>query len=102
MSRPEKSQFHGFLTGDLSHTHIGAHTQRLGGRMKPNINNLAKLSEIKESLKARGVSDSTITTVANAVKNGLVIKRPKDIGLLSIPTADADLIVDAVTFGASQ
>lgn len=70
--------------------------------MKPNINNLAKLTEIKESLKAKGVSDSTITTVANAIKNGLVIKRPKDLGLLSIPSSEADLVVDAVTLGASQ
>jgi N-acetyl-anhydromuramyl-L-alanine amidase AmpD len=70
--------------------------------MKPNINNVARLTELRDALRDKGVSESTVLTVTNAVKSGLVVKGSKDIGLLSVPAAEAALIATAVTFGASQ
>ena len=67
--------------------------------MKPNINDLSNLSVLKKNLAELNVSAHAITTIENAIKNGLTIKKPSDLSILNLPTADLQLVEDNVRYG---
>jgi hypothetical protein len=69
--------------------------------MKPNINNMTKLPELKEILTNKTVSSIAISTIEKALKKGMLFQRPGDLALLNISTVDLGIIGEAVDFGAT-
>ena len=69
--------------------------------MKLNINDLAKLSEIKEVLAEKNVSPSAISTIEKALKTGMVFKKPEDLAILNISVLDLGVVGQAVDFGTT-
>src|SRR6266540_2007107 len=67
--------------------------------MKPNINDLPKLPELKKVLSEKKVSNVAISTIEKALKKGMVFKKPDDLAILNIPTADLSAIGEFVDFG---
>lgn len=69
--------------------------------MKPNINDPAKFSALKEKLTDRGVSKTSIETLKRALDLGFEVKSRADIRVLDIPTAEADILINEVSIGPS-
>ncbi|MCA1662845.1 MAG: hypothetical protein LC659_00965, partial [Myxococcales bacterium] len=67
--------------------------------MKPNINDLSNLQDLKRVLADRNVSPATIDTLEKTLKGGMSFRRPEDVSLLNIATADLGVLTDAVDFG---
>ena len=70
--------------------------------MKDNINNLSRIADMKAALIDKRVSASTVKTIENALKSGLVFRKPSDLGLLNLPPADVAILEDSVSFGSPQ
>lgn len=69
--------------------------------MKPNINDLPKLPELKEVLAEKKVSPAAISTIENALKKGMVFKKPEDLAILNISVLDLGIVGQAVDFGTT-
>ncbi|MBK9947024.1 MAG: M23 family metallopeptidase [Nitrospira sp.] len=69
--------------------------------MKPNINDPAKFSALKDKLAERGVSKASIETLKRALDLGFEVKSRADIRVLDIPTAEADILLNEVSIGPS-
>src|SRR5690606_12619460 len=67
--------------------------------MKPNINDVSKLRDLKEALAGKNISPTAIVTLEKAIKSGMSFDGPQDLTLLDIPTADANALREAVVFG---
>lgn len=67
--------------------------------MKENINNLARLTDLKKSLVENNVSAGAISSIEKAVRSGMIFKRPSDLGILNLPVADVRILETAVGFG---
>jgi hypothetical protein len=67
--------------------------------VKPNINDVSKLEDLKRSLAEQNVSPTAIATVEKALKRGMAFGRWEDLGILDIAAADAAALGDAVEFG---
>ncbi len=66
--------------------------------MRPNINDLPKLQELKRTLAEKNVSDTAISTIEKALRKGMIFKRPEDLSILSIPTVDLNMVGELVDF----
>ncbi|MBX3306568.1 MAG: hypothetical protein KF751_11020 [Nitrospira sp.] len=69
--------------------------------MKPNINDPAKFSALKDKLTERGVSKASIETLKRALDLGFEVKSRADIKVLDIPTVEADILISEVSIGPS-
>jgi hypothetical protein len=69
--------------------------------MKPNINDLANLPELKRVLTQLSVSPAAISTIEKSLKKGIVFEKPDDLKLLNIPVIDLTPILGAVEYGAT-
>src|SRR4029077_13889359 len=67
--------------------------------MKPNINDVSELQDLKRALAEKNVSPTAITTLERALKRGMSFKRVEDLGILDIPTVDVGALGEAVVFG---
>lgn len=67
--------------------------------MKPNINDISKLQDLKSALADRDISATAIATLEKALKRGMLFKRPEDLAILNIAAADATVLGDTVVFG---
>lgn len=69
--------------------------------MKPNINDPAKFSALKDKLTERGVSKASIETLKRALDLGFEVRSRADIKVLDIPTVEADILISEVSIGPS-
>lgn len=69
--------------------------------MKPNINDLSRLNDLKRLLADKAVTSTAIGTIERALKKGMSFRRPEDLGLLNIPSLDLNVIGEAVDFGTT-
>ncbi len=69
--------------------------------MKPNINDPASFSALKDKLIERGVSKASIETLKRALDLGFEVKSRADIKVLDIPTVEADILISEVSIGPS-
>ncbi len=69
--------------------------------MKPNINDLTKLQDLKKLLTEKNVTPGAISTIEKALKKGMVFKKTEDLAILNIPTLDLTLVKDTVDFGTT-
>ena len=69
--------------------------------MKPNINDPASFSAVKDKLTERGVSKASIETLKRALDLGFEVKSRADIRVLDIPTVEADILINEVSIGPS-
>jgi hypothetical protein len=71
-------------------------------REKPNINDAARLRDVRRALGNRGVSATAISTVEAAVRRGMVFEDADDLRILDIPAEDATAAAAVVTFGPAS
>jgi hypothetical protein len=57
----------------------------MAAQMKPNINDVSKLDDLKSALAERNVSATAIATLEQALKRGMSFERPEDLAILDIP-----------------
>ncbi|MBN8957211.1 MAG: hypothetical protein J0H17_11685 [Rhizobiales bacterium] len=69
--------------------------------MKPNINDVSKLQDLKQALADKNISSTAIDTLEKALKRGMSFKRVEDLSILDIPTADVKVLGDVVVFGTA-
>src|SRR5262245_51581518 len=69
--------------------------------MKPNINDLTKLPELKKVLAEKSVSPTAISTIEKALNKGMSFKQPGDLAILNIPTLDLGVVGEVVDFGTT-
>ncbi len=69
--------------------------------MKPNINDLSNLQDLKRVLTEKDVTPVAIKTIERALNKGMVFKRPEDLAILNIPTLDLTTVGEVVTFGST-
>jgi hypothetical protein len=67
--------------------------------MKPNLNDLSRLQDVRRALAEKNVSPTAISTLELALKRGMSFERAEDVRLLDIPGVDVAALADAVTFG---
>src|SRR5690606_7632853 len=67
--------------------------------MKPNINDQSNQLNLKSSLAEKNVSSHAISTIENAIKNGLQFKNSVDLNILNLPAGDMKIIEDNVRYG---
>jgi hypothetical protein len=72
-----------------------------GSFMKPNINNVLGLPELQKALTERSVSPAAISTIEQALKKGMVFKKPEDLAILNISAQDFAVVGEAVDFGTA-
>ena len=67
--------------------------------MKPNINDVSEIQDLKRALAEKNVSPTAITTLEKALKRGMSFKRVEDLTILDIPAIDVGTLSGAVVFG---
>ena len=67
--------------------------------MKENINNLSRLTALKETLAEKNVSANAINNIEKALKKGMVFRNADDLSILSLPATDVNILETAVSFG---
>lgn len=70
-----------------------------GRSMKPNINDLSTLTELKRVLADKNVSSATIATLEKTLTKGMSFKGVEDLALFNITPVDLALVGDSVEFG---
>jgi hypothetical protein len=70
--------------------------------MKPNINDLTRLQDLKGVLAEKNVTAPAIATLEKALKRGMAFKALEDLAILNIPTADMAVLGEAVSFGTTM
>jgi hypothetical protein len=66
--------------------------------MKENINNLSRLTALKETLAEKNVSANAISNIEKALKKGMVFRNADDLSILSLPATDVNILETAVFF----
>ncbi len=69
--------------------------------MKPNINDLPKLEELKQVLAEKNVSTNAISTIETALRKGMAFNKIEDLAILNIPNRDLAVVGEAVDFGTT-
>lgn len=69
--------------------------------MKPNINDVSRLPELRRVLTEKNVTAPAIATLEKALKRGMAFKALEDLAILNIPTSDMAVLGEAVTFGTT-
>lgn len=67
--------------------------------MRPNINDMTKLSELKLLLADKNVTAPAISTIEKALKQGMEFRGVEDLAVLNIPLSDVNIVSDMVGFG---
>jgi murein DD-endopeptidase MepM/ murein hydrolase activator NlpD len=67
--------------------------------MKLNINDTAKLQDLKQLLAEKNVAATAIVTLEKALKKGMIFKSPDDLAILNMPALDLNVVGTLVTFG---
>ncbi|MFZ2157566.1 MAG: hypothetical protein WAV72_15795, partial [Bradyrhizobium sp.] len=67
--------------------------------MKPNINDVSNLRDLKQLLAEKNVAAPSISTLEKALKKGMAFRGLDDLALLNIPTLDLTVVGGLVDFG---